>query len=74
MVARQQLAVFIVSLLLCGTTLARNYPLKIGSTNGHILVDQSNVPFLIHGDCAWGLILSDLVKDAWNFLTVRKCR
>lgn len=36
---------------------AANYPLKVSGANAHVLVDQSDVPFLIHGDCAWGLMV-----------------
>ncbi len=71
MVARKQLAVFIVSLLLCGTALPRNYPLKIDSTNGHLLVDQSNVPFLMVGDSPQALIVNLSEADAAMFFANR---
>ncbi len=59
---------FLMSLLLGGTSLAANYPLKVSSTNPHLLMDQSDVPFLIHGDCPWALMVTLNQAEAEEYL------
>jgi Protein of unknown function (DUF4038)/Putative collagen-binding domain of a collagenase len=50
------------------------YPLKISSTNPHILVDQNNVPFLIVGDAPQTLIVNVTTTDAAIYLDDRSAR
>jgi hypothetical protein len=47
------------------------YPLKVGPTRRY-LVDQNNVPFLIHGDTPWSLIVELSEPDAELYLENRR--
>ncbi len=66
---------FILASFLCGTLYgATNYPLKVSTTNPHILIDQNNVPFLIAGDSPHALIVNLSTSDAAAYLTDRATR
>lgn len=65
-----------LGLILCGELGAANYtyPLKIGSANPRILVDQNNVPFLMVGDSPHSVFSSLSSPDAEAYLTDRATR
>ena len=48
----------LLCLLLAGPAVAVNYPVQVSSKNPHVMVDESGMPFLLHGDCAWALMVS----------------
>ncbi len=50
--------ILLLCLLLAGPAGAVNYPVKVSGQNPHVLVDQSGVPFLLQGDCAWALMVT----------------
>lgn len=47
------------------------FPLKVGPSN-RCLVDQHGVPFLIHGDAPWSLIVALTPVEAEQYLQVRR--
>ena len=47
------------------------YPLRV-SANGRYLVDQNDVPFLVHGDTAWSLISAVTREEAKKYLADRE--
>lgn len=47
------------------------FPLKVGPTHRY-LVDQNNIPFLIHGDTPWSLIVELSEPDAELYLENRR--
>jgi len=49
------------------------YPLKI-SANKRYLVDQHNVPFLLHGDAPWSLIVGLTKAEAEQYLENRRVK
>jgi len=63
-------------LILCGSLDAANYtyPLKIGSANPRILVDQNNVPFLMVGDSPHSMFSNLSSADAAAYLADRAAR
>ena len=65
-----------VGLILCGALDAANntYPLKIGSANPRILVDQNNVPFLMVGDSPHSVFSNLSSARAAVYLADRKER
>jgi hypothetical protein len=69
--SKKQLRCVILSVLLCGTSDAANYPLKISSTNPRILVDQNNAPYLMVGDSPQGLIANLTTNEAAMFFADR---
>ena len=66
--------IFVAGLLLCGSAYSASYPVKISSTNPHILVDQHNVPFLIFGDSPHALFSNLSTPDAAVYLADRGAR
>ncbi|HXQ81963.1 MAG TPA: DUF4038 domain-containing protein [Opitutaceae bacterium] len=60
-----------IGLLLCGAAYGASYPVKVGSTNPRILVDQDNTPFLIVGDSPHALIVNLSEPDAASYLADR---
>jgi hypothetical protein len=65
-----------VSLILCGALDAANYtyPLKTGSSNPRILVDQNNAPFLMVGDSPHSVFSNLSSADAAAYLADRAAR
>jgi hypothetical protein len=49
------------------------YPVKVGPT-GRYLVDQTNAPYLIHGDTAWSIIVQLTREEAERYLEDRRQR
>lgn len=47
------------------------YPLKVGSSNPRMLVDQNNVPFLMVGDSPQSLIVNLSASDASSYIVDR---
>jgi hypothetical protein len=47
------------------------YPLKVSSSNPHILADQNNVPFMVVGDSSWSLVANLNVSDAATYIADR---
>jgi hypothetical protein len=47
------------------------FPLKVGSSNRY-LVDQHDVPFLIHGDSPWSLIVALTTDQVEQYLQTRR--
>ncbi|MGA3268609.1 MAG: DUF4038 domain-containing protein [Verrucomicrobiota bacterium] len=67
----RQLCSLLIGLPLCGTLYGANYPLKVSSTNPHVLVDQSNVPFLVVGDSPHSIWAHVPPAGEWAYLTNR---
>jgi hypothetical protein len=63
----------LMTLLVCTAQdfAAERYPLRVGSDHRH-LVDQSGVPFLVHGDAAWSLISGLTKEEAEKYLEARR--
>ena len=59
-----------LGILLCGTALGGDYPLKVG-VNGRCLVDRNNIPFLIVGDSPHSLVVNVSEGDAALYLADR---
>lgn len=66
--------VLFVSCLIEVAGLAANYPLKIHPGNPHLLADQNNTPFLLHGDAAWGLMVMLDKAEAEQYLENRRAK
>jgi hypothetical protein len=67
----RQLRIFVIGLFFCGTVYGASYPLKISSTNPHILVDQNDVPFLVVGDSPHSLWVNLTSSESAFYLANR---
>lgn len=56
----------------CAHGMAATYPIKLTKNNGHILVDKNDVPFLLQGDCAWGLMVAPTQPEVDQYLENRR--
>ena len=69
-----QLRIIVIGTLLIGLLPAGAgpvYPVKIGSRNPRILVDQNNVPFLMVGDSPQSLVVNLSQSDASSYIVDR---
>ena len=66
-----RLHVVAIGLFFCGVVNGANYPLKVGSTNPRILVDQNNTPFLMMGDSPQALVVNLSLAEAAAYLADR---
>lgn len=76
----RQLCVFVIGLFFCGAVYGATYPakarypLKISSTNPHLLVDQNNAPFLMVGDSPHSLLVNLTESQAKFYMADRAAR
>ncbi len=57
--------------MLCVAAFGTVYPVKVGSLNPRVLMDQNNVPFLLVGDAAHSLLANLSQSDAMLYLANR---
>jgi subtilisin-like proprotein convertase family protein len=67
----RRMGVLMFSLLLSGPIVAATYPIKVSSSNPRLLVDQSNIPFLLIADAPHSLIVNLNDADAALYLADR---
>ena len=67
------LHLLVIGLLFCGAVFGADYryPLKIGSTNPRLLVDQDNTPFLMVGDNPHAIFTKPSPSDAALYVADR---
>ncbi len=76
----RQLCVLVLGLFFCGAVYGATfpakarYPLKISSTNPHMLVDQDNAPFLMVGDSPHSLLANLTASEAKFYMADRAAR
>jgi hypothetical protein len=63
----RRLHLFVIGLFCCGAAWGAGYPVKVSSTNPHILVDQNKTPYPIMGRASW-FVLSLSVTNYRTFI------